>query len=222
MISIKQLRFSYSGVPPYILNDINVEIPKGKYISIIGENGSGKTTLMRLLLGSLKPSQGSIVMQSRFKGYVPQRNDFSNIDFPITVYEVLYSYLKLIKCKDKDMINRVLSITGMDQYKNRLMGKLSGGQVQKVLIARALMGKPDLLILDEPSTGVDVESQKDIYGLLKKMSVEEEITIVAVEHNLSAAFKNSDYIFHLQNGHGHLCSANKFTSESLFGLNKEE
>ena len=92
MIKINQLWFSYTGMTSYVLSDINVEIPKGEYVSVIGENGSGKTTLIRLLLGKLKPTKGSISINAKFIGYVPQRNDFTNVNFPITVYEVLFSY----------------------------------------------------------------------------------------------------------------------------------
>jgi zinc transport system ATP-binding protein len=221
MVRIEHLWFSYTGMPSYILADINVEIPDGEYISVIGENGCGKTTLMRLLLGNLKPTKGSISNDTKFIGYVPQRNDFTNANFPITVYEVLYSYLRLLKLKDKSIITEVLKITGMEDFENSLMGNLSGGQTQKVLISRALMGTPKLLILDEPSTGVDIDSQKEIYGLLKKMSLEQNITIVAVEHNLQAAFTNSTKIFHLQSGQGHLCSPDKYTTEYLYTYRKD-
>lgn len=215
MINIEHLWFSYTGVSPYILSDIHVGIADGEYVCIIGENGSGKTTLMRLLLGFLKPTKGSLSINTKFIGYVPQRNDFTNANFPITVYEVLNSYQKLLKLINKSVIDDVLKLTGMQAYKNSLMGNLSGGQTQKVLIARALMGDPGLLILDEPSTGVDIESQKEIYGLLKKMSTDNKITVVAVEHNLQAVFANSTKVFHLQNGHGHFCNPEKYTTEYL-------
>jgi zinc transport system ATP-binding protein len=215
MIRIEHLWFSYAGMSSYILSDINIDISEGEYISVIGENGCGKTTLMRLLLGFIKPTKGSISIDTKFIGYVPQRNDFSGANFPITVYEVLASYHKLIRLKDKTIITEVLKLTGMEDYKNVLMGNLSGGQIQKILIARALMGTPRLLILDEPSTGVDTDSQKEIYALLKSLSVNQNITIVAVEHNLEAVFSNSTKIFHMQNGHGHLCSPDKYTTEYL-------
>ncbi len=221
MIKIDHLWFSYTGRPSYILSDINVEISEGEYISVIGENGCGKTTLMRLLLGILKPTRGSVAVDAKSIGYVPQRNNFTNSNFPITVFEVLYSYLRLLKLKDKSIITEVLRITGMEGLKNSLMGSLSGGQTQKVLISRALMGTPELLILDEPSTGVDIDSQKEIYGLLKKMSLEQKITVVAVEHNLQAAFSYSTKVFHLQNGLGHLCSPDHYTREDIPAYRKD-
>lgn len=221
MINIEHLWFSYTGMSSYILSDINVEISEGEYISVIGENGCGKTTLMRILLGFLKPTKGSVSIDTKFLGYVPQRNDFTNANFPITVYEVLNSYHKLLKLKDKSIIMDVLNLTGMKSFHNSLMGNLSGGQTQKILIARALMGTPKLLILDEPSTGIDIDSQNEIYGLLKNLSIKQNITVVAVEHNLEAAFSNSTKIFHLQNGHGHLCSPDKYTTEYLHYKRKD-
>jgi zinc transport system ATP-binding protein len=110
-----------------------------------------------------------------------------------------------LRIKNKDVIRE-----NLEQVECRvlqgLMGTLSGGQNQKILIARALMGNPDLLILDEPSTGVDINSQKEIYGLLKRINTENGITIVSVEHNLNAAISNSTLIYHLLGGQGHLCS----------------
>lgn len=215
MIKIENLFFSYTGSSPYILNDLNLEIRKGEYISVVGENGSGKSTLMRLMLKFIKPISGSIVIQAKRIGYVPQKNDFSNSGFPITVYEVLNSYRRLLKIKNKDILPEVLEQVGMLDFKNSLMGTLSGGQSQKIMIARALIGNPDLLILDEPSTGVDMNSQKEIYSFLKKINKDNCITIISVEHNLDAAISNSTLIYHLANGQGHLCNPGKYADEFL-------
>lgn len=221
MIHIEHLWFSYSGTSTNVLSDINVQISDGEYVSVIGENGCGKTTLMRILLGFLKPTKGTIAIDTKFIGYVPQRNDFTNANFPITVYEVMASYHKLLKLKDQSIIMEVLKLTGMESFKNSLMGNLSGGQTQKILIARALMGTPKLLILDEPSTGIDADSQKEIYGLLRDLCKEKKITVVSVEHNLEVVFSYSTKIFHLQNGHGHLCSPDKYTTEYLHYQRKD-
>jgi zinc transport system ATP-binding protein len=215
MIKAENLYFSYTGAPPHVLNGINLEIGEGEYISVVGENGCGKSTLMRLLLKFLKPTKGIIINQAGRIGYVPQKNDFSNSNFPITVHEVLNSYRRLLKLKDKGVIAKSLEQVGMSDFAGALMGNLSGGQSQKILIARALMGNPDLLILDEPSTGVDIKSQKDIYGFLKKINKESGITIVSVEHNLDAAISNSTLIYHMTNGQGHLCTPIQYTNEYL-------
>ena len=215
MIQVKNLSFSYTGSPPYVLNGIDLEIRRGEYVSVVGENGCGKSTLMRLILNFLKPTAGTIVCRARRIGYVPQKSDFSNSGFPITVWEMLNSYRRLLRLDGRDIPAKSLERVGMSGFSHALMGTLSGGQTQKVLIARALIGDPDLLILDEPSTGVDLESQRDIYGFLKKISRENRITIVSVEHNLEAAVSNSTLIYHLVSGKGHLCSPRQYAGEYL-------
>jgi len=214
-IQTNELYFSYTGLPPYLLNGIDLEIKDGAYVSILGENGCGKSTLMKLILGFLKPSKGTIVTKAKQIGYVPQKNDFSNSNFPITVYEMLNAYRKLLKIKNKEVISNVLQKVGMSSFQDSLMGTLSGGQSQKIFIARALMGNPDLLILDEPSTGVDIGSQKEIYHFLTSVNKKNGITIVSVEHNLDAAISNSTLIYHLSGGKGHLCTPEKYTAEFL-------
>ncbi|MEA4816223.1 MAG: metal ABC transporter ATP-binding protein [Lachnospiraceae bacterium] len=218
MIKTKKLFFSYTGLAPYVLEDINLEIKDGEYVSVVGENGSGKSTLMKLILKFIKPTSGNIDSDAKRIGYVPQKSDASNSNFPITVYEALNAYRKILKIKDKSIIEKNLDSVGMLSFKDSLMDTLSGGQNQKILIARALIGNADLLILDEPSTGVDVGSQKDIYGILKEVNQNNGITIVSVEHNLNAAIANSTLIYHLMNGRGHLCSPEKYADEFL---NKE-
>ncbi len=215
MIEIKELFFSYTGSPPYLLNGINLNIKDGDYISIVGENGCGKSTLMKLILKLLKPTKGKIVTRAKRIGYVPQKNDFSNSNFPITVYEMLNSYRKLIKIKNKRVISESLRWVGMESFQASLMGNLSGGQSQKIFIARALMGNPDLLILDEPSTGVDIGGQREIYRFLSGINQKKGITVVSVEHNLDAAISNSTLIYHLVRGKGHLCTPEKYAAEFL-------
>ncbi len=220
MIEAKKLFFSYTGSPPYVLDGIDLEIHNGEYVSVLGENGCGKSTLMRLILKFIKPTSGIIVSHAKRTGYVPQKNDFSNSNFPITVYEVLNSYRRLLKIKNKGIMAENLKRVGMYDFTDALMGTLSGGQSQKILIARALIGNPDLLILDEPSTGVDINSQKEIYGFLKKINKESGITIVSVEHNLDAAISNSTLIYHMLGGHGHLCTPKRYADEYLKGNGK--
>lgn len=222
MIKAKNLSFSYTGAAPFVLKGIDLNIRQGEYVSVVGENGCGKSTLMRLILKFIKPTEGTITSEARRIGYVPQKNDFSNSNFPITVYEMLNSYRKLLKIKNKDILTENLEKVGMSGFSGALMGTLSGGQTQKILIARALIGDPDLLILDEPSTGVDIGSQKEIYGFLREMNRENQITIVSVEHNLDAAVSNSTLIYHLVNGQGHLCSPKQYADEYLKRNDKDD
>lgn len=216
MIKADELFFSYTGAPPYVLCDINFDMRDGEYVSILGENGSGKTTLMRLLLKFLKPTSGTISVQAERIGYVPQKRDSGNTDFPITVYEALNSYRKLLRLKNKDVITEKLEQVGMTGFSGALVGTLSGGQSQKILIARALMGNPDLIILDEPSSGVDHGSQKEIYGILKRINMDKGITILSVEHNLEAAVSNSTMLYHLIDGRGHFCAPHRYAEEFMY------
>lgn len=215
MINAENLSFSYTGTRPYILDGIDLKIQNGEYISVVGENGSGKSTLVKLILKFIKPVKGTIVSNFMSIGYVPQKNEFFNSNFPITVYEALNSYRKLLKIKNPDVVADNLSLIGMTGFSDALIGTLSGGQSQKILIVRALLGNPELLVLDEPSAGVDINSQKDIYSFLRKVNRENGITVISVEHNLDAAVSNSTSIYHLLNGHGHLCSAKQYAEEFL-------
>lgn len=210
MLTINNLSFSYSGDTCLLLKDINFAAEKGDYISILGDNGSGKSTLLKLILNFIKPNKGSITITSNRVGYVPQKFESFNSGFPITVYEMLNIHRKALKIKDIGVIDEVLSTVRMSEFKKHLIGQLSGGQRQKIFIARALMGYPELVILDEPSTGIDVDSQKEIYDLLKHLNKQHRITIISVEHNLQAAHKNSNKIFYMSNGIGKMSSSKEF------------
>ena len=211
MIQLEHVSFAYEH-GPYLLQDINMTIADGDYISVVGENGSGKSTLIKLILGLLSPSRGNITDTFRQRAYVPQRFETMN-QFPITVYEVLNCQRHILGLKDKAIIRD--SLEKMDVYglKDQLIGNLSGGQCQKVLIARALMGKPDLLIFDEPSTGIDVKSQMELYPFIKTLNQQHGVTVGTVEHNLKFAVHNSTKMFHVVGGHGHFCSPQDYIQE---------
>jgi zinc transport system ATP-binding protein len=194
MIKIENLNFSYTGKEPYILNNVNMHIEKGSYMTIMGDNGSAKTTLSKLILKLLKPVTGSVTVETRNIGYLPQNARDVNSQFPITIMEFMRCHAKAIKLKGNRSIEDMLNNLGMPEHKHDLISSLSGGQLQKVLIARALLGNPELLVLDEPSTGLDPKSQDEIYALLKRLNTEQGVTIVSVEHNLHAAYKTSTCI----------------------------
>lgn len=200
MIDIKNLSFSYNNSKDYILKDINLKIDKGEYVSIIGENGTGKTTLVKLILKLLKPTTGSISINTNNVSYVCQKIDSFNSGFPITVYEVLDIQRKVLKIKDKSTILNALSSVNMLNYKDSLIGSLSGGQQQKILIARAIMSKSDLIILDEPSTALDEKSIEDLYTIIKHLNKHHNITILSIEHNIDNALKVSSQILHVKDG----------------------
>jgi zinc transport system ATP-binding protein len=215
MITIQNLCFSYTPNTAYLLKDLNLVINKGDYISILGDNGSGKSTFVKLLLKLLTPTKGKIVDDFTKSAYVPQRFENLNIQFPITVYEILNIYRRALKIKDKSCIFNYLDLVKMRDFSDALIGTLSGGQCQKIFIARALMGNPDLLILDEPSNGIDLKSQNEIYSLIKNINRTQKVTVISVEHNLKAAIDNSTFVYHLCQGSGHLCSPNEYINEYL-------
>lgn len=186
MIEVKDVSFAYHQVP--VLDSISLSIKKGDFVAIIGPNGSGKTTLLQLLLGKLKPTKGTITLFGKPAesiddwgniGYVPQRITVDKL-FPGTVQELLGT----------DTPPKTLGITELLQ---KQFSKLSGGQQQRVLIALALMEKPELLILDEPTVGIDLESQQGFYKLLKHINEDHGVTILFVTHDVGmihSHFKN--------------------------------
>ncbi|MCM8711159.1 metal ABC transporter ATP-binding protein [Clostridium sp. SYSU_GA19001] len=210
MLTIKNLNFSYNNALPYLIDNLNLQIESGSYVSILGENGSAKSTLLKLILGFLKPNGGTISLSTSKLGYVPQRVENFNPQFPISVNEMLLCHFKVLKLKNKGLINKSLEIVNMLQYKNSLIGNLSGGQLQKVFIARALMGEPELLILDEPSTGIDIPSQEDIYKIISNLNKKSGVTVISVEHNLKAALNNSSHIFKIERGKGTLYTISEY------------
>ena len=214
MLSVKNLSFSYSVSSKNVLDDISFTVEKGEYVSIVGENGCGKSTLVRLILGLLKPHAGTIKLDACKIGYVPQRKT-NLLHFPITVFELLDSYRRVLKVKDANIVSTMLSEVGLLGCEKKLAGELSGGQLQKLYIARSLINSPQVLLLDEPSTGIDMKGQREIYSILKHLNMKKGITILSVDHNLDAAVANSTMIFHLKNGKGHFCSPAKYASEAV-------
>ncbi len=184
----------------HILDHISFQLLKGDYAALIGPNGGGKTTLIRILMGLQKPSSGQIklfgIEQNRFKqwdkiGYVPQRVAQVDRGFPATVEEIVMmgrtakrGYFKRTTQLDHDLVEDAMKKMDVLDLKERLVGELSGGQRQRVMIARALASEPEVLILDEPNTGVDVVSQQRFYSLLRDLNQKEHMTILFVTHDV--------------------------------------
>ena len=183
-----------------IIKDISFVVKKGEYSAVIGPNGGGKTTLIRLLLGLEKKSKGTIKLfgqkQRAFKswnkiGYVPQR--VSQIDefFPATVEEVVKMGRTAARGlftresqEDRDAVEQAMGKMDVMNLRHKLVGELSGGQRQRVMISRALASKPEVLILDEPNTGVDMVSQNRFYTLLKDLNQNDGMTILFITHDI--------------------------------------
>jgi len=213
MINIKNLYFTYTNSKPYILDNVSLKIEKGNYVSILGENGSAKSTLIKLILNLLKPNSGEITIATSKMAYVAQKVENFNAQFPITVDEMLNCHKKVLKLKDKNLILKSLQAVGMEDHAHTLIGNLSGGQQQKIFIARSLIGNPELLILDEPSTGIDIQSMEDIYEIIKGLNQNLGITVVSVEHNLKAALENSTNILEMCHGNGILYNIHDYKSK---------
>ncbi|HPQ53129.1 MAG TPA: metal ABC transporter ATP-binding protein [Spirochaetota bacterium] len=190
-----------------LLEDINLKVEEKEIISIVGPNGSGKSTILKCIMGFKDTFRGSIkvfgrdpkeVQQSGIFGYLPQGNHH-DINFPIDVYNVVamarYSKRGLfekLKPADRDIINGTLEKVEMADFRKHHFGSLSGGQKQRVLIARALATRPKILILDEPSTGLDAVAQDRFYELLKTLRDSEGLTIVMVSHDIGTVSRFVD------------------------------
>jgi zinc transport system ATP-binding protein len=196
LISLKNVAARYQKV--IALHDINLEIYPRDYIGIFGPNGSGKTTLLKVILGLIKPFTGeirkfssSILKNKQLKiGYVPQNPTVSKT-FPATVLEVvemgLYGkvgFLKPLKPEHRKMAEKALHLVYMGNYKNRPIGHLSGGELQKVMVARALAFEPELILLDEPTSSLDFVMTRDLMELLTELNKDLNITIICVNHHL--------------------------------------
>jgi zinc transport system ATP-binding protein len=198
IIEIKDLTFTYGCHP--VLEEINLTIARGDAVGITGPNGAGKTTLLNLIMGRLKPQRGRITIfgsgLEKFKdhsriSYVPQKATFFNPSFPASVREVVVSgltpkkgLLRLLNASDYREADRVLEMVGLAGIGHRLLSGLSGGQQQRVLIARALAARPEVIIMDEPTVGLDTSSQQEIISLLKALNRDNGVTLLIVSHDI--------------------------------------
>jgi len=188
MIHLDKITFAYPGNPP-VLEDIELEIYTGDFIVILGPNGSAKTTLLKIMLGLLKPQKGTVkINTSRITsphiGYLPQKSSL-NQDFPATVQEVLELTHKKSSFRNNNQIQQIKAIlekVKLQEKSNSLLGTLSGGQLQRVFLARALLNNPQILILDEPINNLDIQAQDELYELLHNLH-QEELTIITVTHD---------------------------------------
>lgn len=189
MISVSALEFrdvNFSYGNTCVLSDVNLTVQPGDFLAIVGPNGGGKTTLLRLAVGLLKPSSGTVRLfgekvptRKVSVGYVSQ-NTNRNLEFPITVEETVATGLPGYRANPGKVLE-ALETVKMENFAKRRLGELSGGERQRVLIARALAADPKILFLDEPSSHIDVKGQGDLYELLAALN--EKMTIVMVSHD---------------------------------------
>lgn len=202
--------FAYSGEP--VLDDASLSIPAGEFVLLTGENGAGKSTMLKLILHEVSVISGSVSVFGRPVanrtgwrdiGYLAQRA--SNPNFPASATEVVkmnlpYGRARLSRRAARDSAARALAEVGMSHCANRLISELSGGQLQRVMLARALVSHPRLLLLDEPTGGLDVVSRGALYKTLKELNERDGVTILMVTHDIVEAEPFSTAIVRLQAG----------------------
>ena len=189
ILEVENLKVLYSNHTA--LKDINFKVEDGEYICLVGENGSGKSTLIKTIVGLLKPEEGKINLNIGLDevSYLAQTN-LKDLDFPATAKEIIMSgtqkhkKLPFYTKKDKEDYFDIIKKLKIEDIQNRRIGDLSGGQKQRVLIARALIRKPKLLILDEPATGLDFNITKELYSILEKENEENKMTIIMATHDI--------------------------------------
>ncbi|SFI72527.1 metal ABC transporter ATP-binding protein [Thermoflavimicrobium dichotomicum] len=197
-IRLEDVSFAYEKEK--VLEDISLTVDRGEFLGIIGPNGSGKSTLVKLILHLLKPQKGKIevfgesiefLKDRSVIGYVSQKANTFQRGFPATVREVvasgLYGKLGLFRWmrkQDWEKVDQAIEQVGLTSLAHRNMGKLSGGQQQRAFIARALVSDPQLLILDEPTVGVDAKSQEQLYELLTHLHQQKQLTLLLVTHDI--------------------------------------
>ena len=210
MIELRDVSFSYDNKP--LLHNVNITIGQGDYWGVVGLNGSGKSTMIKIILGLLKPQEGEViysrdgkVVTSLTMGYVPQCSQIDRM-FPITVYEAVE--LGLISAtsfgglsSDKShrmLIYDAMERVGISSLAHRPVGSLSGGELQRTLMARAVVSNPDLLVFDEPETYLDYESEETLYSLIKEYN--RECTVILVTHDKERIFANATHMAALSAG----------------------
>jgi ABC-type Mn2+/Zn2+ transport system ATPase subunit len=191
----------------HLVENVTFSIEEGRIVAIIGPNGAGKTTLIKAILGLIPYDTGSVSLFGRpFQGinshnkvgYVPQRLEFDRT-FPLTVSELLhftvpplYSFSFRKRKEEAEHIDRLLHTVGAQDLRGRSVGSLSGGELQRVMIAKAIVNDPRLLILDEPASGVDIEGQERFYDLVRRLNKEKGLTVILISHDLNVVYRFAD------------------------------
>jgi zinc transport system ATP-binding protein len=196
LIAVRNIDFGHGGQP--VLQGVNLTIDAGEIVTIVGPNGSGKSTLLRVMIGALKPQKGTVVRQEGLRiGYVPQK---LHIDptLPITVNR----FLNLPHAVDATAAKEALATAGVSGVGKRQMSELSGGQFQRVLLARAILAKPDVLMLDEATQGLDQPGSASFYRQIDSVRRDIGCAVLMVSHELHVVMSASDRVICLN---GHIC-----------------
>ncbi|MBI4600273.1 metal ABC transporter ATP-binding protein [Candidatus Uhrbacteria bacterium] len=198
IIEVRNVSFQYGDMP--VLKNVTFNVHEGDYLGVIGPNGGGKTTVLKIILGLIQPTGGDVLLFGKplrnFRnwpsiGYVPQKATHIDLLFPATVFEIVamgrYG-VKGLFCRldhsDREHVKEALRRVGMENMGDRRIGDLSLGQQQRVFIARALAARPNIIILDEPTVGIDVTAQEQFYALLKTLNHNLGLTLILVSHDI--------------------------------------
>lgn len=211
IIDARNITFAYEDA--LVLKDVSLEVNRGEFVGLSGPNGAGKSTLLKLILGELESLSGEMYLFGTkiddFEawdkiGYISQKREDLNASFPASVLEVvalnLYrkvGFLKPLKKEDKEKALATLDLVGVKHLAHKRIGELSGGQQQRVFLARALVNDPELLIMDEATTGIDAASEDKFFTLLNKLRDEVNITIFMVSHDIVRLHDNVDRLYYL-------------------------
>ncbi|WP_141432958.1 metal ABC transporter ATP-binding protein [Bacillus sp. 03113] len=210
LISMNQVQFKFGNET--ILEDISLDIHSGEFVTLTGPNGAAKSTLLRIMLGLLKPWRGTVNISKKNEqgkkvivGYVPQQVSSFNIGFPSTVLELVQSgrfprgrWFRSLSKKDHEHVKQALLGVDMWKFRNSKIGELSGGQKQRICIARILASEPCILVLDEPTTGMDFESRNHFYQLMRHHVTEHGRTVIMVTHDLDDVKPYADRKIYLE------------------------
>ncbi|MDR1943960.1 MAG: ABC transporter ATP-binding protein [Synergistaceae bacterium] len=214
IVSVNDLSFRYSEAP--VFSQVSFSISRGDFVVFIGANGAGKSTLFRLLLGELTPPTGEVRLfgeqWGRFNkrhviGYLQQNRFAANVDFPATVEEVVMAnlflqigFLRFPKKEHRKKVAEALEQAGMEEFAKRRIGDLSGGQLQRAMLASVLVNDPELLLLDEPTSGVDSSAVQSLFDLLAAMNRDSSLTVMMITHDIGRAIEYASRILCLENG----------------------
>jgi iron complex transport system ATP-binding protein len=238
MIKVQNLSYSYSSSGPKVLDNVSCDLEKGRCIAILGNNGAGKSTLLKCLNHIQKPQSGSVLLDdsnvyemppkemAKKIGYVPQKSEVSHMMVFDAVLLGRKPYIRWdVTEKDRNIVEKVMKQLNLTEYATRYISELSGGELQKVVLARALAQEPQYLLLDEPTSNLDPRNQHDMLRLIRSICQEQKIGAIVVIHDLNLAVRYCDRFLFLRDasiyGYGGKEIVTEEIIESVYGMKVE-